>query len=216
MFCTKKIIIQHYVFGTGIEQECNEEKQKRLSINKILIKWKNKDNELNARRKDKIDSNFGKGYKGMSLGSTSNNFCITFDILNISSNKKSFIESLPYPFSLLDLQEAKSSTGKCWLFHMSSKGVMQGYLFPGGYRLYGLKEDVHNNGAFFIECRNNQKNNIGVLSAMINKTDTVGSQYGRLTLTNGIIFCTKSKKFLMNYHCWKEGKNFMKFQQEKK
>ena len=119
-FVQIKIIIQHYVFGTGIEQECNEEKQKRLSINKILIKWKNKDNELNARRKDKIDSNFGKGYKGMSLGSTSNNFCITFDILNISSNKKSFIESLPYPFSLLDLQEAKSSTGKCWLFHISS------------------------------------------------------------------------------------------------
>ena len=53
---------------------------------------------------------------------------------NKNKNEDNFLQSLPYPFSLMDLRKSKSSTGKCWLFHMSSKGVMHGFLFPGGYR----------------------------------------------------------------------------------
>ena len=37
---------------------------------------------------------------------------------------------------------------------MSSKGVMHGFLFPGGYRLFGLKKRDMLDGTFFIECRN--------------------------------------------------------------
>ena len=126
-------------------------------------------------------------------------------------NSNYLLDSLPYPFDILDLRLSRSSTGKCWLFHMSSKGVMHGFLFPGGYRLYGLKSRVKFDGTFFMECRNFQKNSIGVLSALVEKRATVGSFYCNLTLTNGITASTQSKKYVMNYHSWRKGKSYKLF-----
>ena len=53
---------------------------------------------------------------------------------------------------------------------MSDDGIMKGCLFPGGYRLYGLKVKSHLlEGVFFMECRNFKKNDRRVLSAMVKK-----------------------------------------------
>ena len=56
---------------------------------------------------------------------------------------KLLVNSLPEPFSCLDIKPDQSSSGKCWIFHVDLDGFMLGFLFPGGLQLYGLK--IHNN-----------------------------------------------------------------------
>ena len=175
-----------------------------------------KNNELNVKRKDDSDSDLKEGDDGMSIGGTSHKICMTLDSSESPPFQKSFLDSLPFPFSLLDLRKASSCTGKCWLFHMSDLGFFQGYLFPGGYRLYGLKKNESNVGTFFMECRNYKKNIRGVLSALIEKTDTVGNKCATLTLTNGVVLSSVPKTYMMNYHSWKEGMSFCEFKLEEK
>ena len=79
------------------------------------------------------------------------------------------------------------------------------FLFPGGLRLYGLKTSREHHGSFFIECRNVQKSKIGYLSAMIPKTNKVGIHQGELTLTNNILYCSKTDQFFMHHHKLKVG-----------
>ena len=56
---------------------------------------------------------------------------------------KLLVNSLPEPFSCLDIKPDQSSSGKCWIFHVDLDGFMLGFLFLGGLQLYGLK--IHNN-----------------------------------------------------------------------
>ena len=79
------------------------------------------------------------------------NQSITEDISEVEHDTTLY---LPYPFSLLNVRPSKSSSGKCWLFHMTNNGIMSGYLFPSGYRLFGLKSTSFNDGTFFMENRN--------------------------------------------------------------
>ena len=39
------------------------------------------------------------------------------------------------PFSSLDIIMSKGSSGKCWVFHLNTLGIMKGLLIPGGYRI---------------------------------------------------------------------------------
>ena len=152
-----------------------------------------------------------------SIGGTSHKDCMTLDYSEFSSDQLNFIDLLPHPFRLLDLRKAKSSTGKCWIFYMSDNGFMRGCLFPGGYRLYGLKNGLQDiNGTFFIECRNFQKNIRRVLSARVRKNQKVGIHNATLTLTNGITISTTPKVYVMNYHSWKAGMKFKMYQQDEK
>ena len=86
------------------------------------------------------DTSFSSDIEDVFIGNTRNSVYVTLNTSDISTIQTSFIDSLPYPFSLLDIRPAKSSSGKCWIFHMSGIGVMMGYNFPGGYRLYGMKK----------------------------------------------------------------------------
>ena len=151
------------------------------------------------------------------IGNTRYHVYVTLNTPDISTIQTSFINSLPYPFSSLDIRPAKSSSGKCWIFHMSNDGVMTGYNFPGGYRLYGIKDYSLVNGTFFIECRNCQKSQMGMVSAMLPKSShNIGSYLSHLTLTYNITFCYESNTFLMNHHTWKRDKSYKAFINEKK
>ena len=128
-----------------------------------------------------------------------------------------FIDNLPYPFSSLDLRAVKSSSGQCWIFHMSNLGEMKGCKFPSGYRLFGLKEDNYQGGTFFMECRNFKKNVRCMVSAMIpNKKTELGCQLAYLTLSNGITYCSKTDDYLMHHHTWKSGRNYSDFRKQTK
>ena len=131
-----------------------------------------------------------------------------------AKNQDNFIESLPYPFNILEFKKARSCKGKCWLFHMNNVGVMHGYLFPSGYRLSGLKRQNYKEGCFFIECRNFHTNTRCLLSAMIEKTKVVGSHFGTLTLTNGLFYSGTKKQFEMYHHTWRGGRKIKHFKKE--
>ena len=125
------------------------------------------------------------------------------------------LNKLPYPFSLLDVRRAKSCSGKCWIFHMSCRGNLTGYLFPSGLALHGSKSEMlQEEGWFFMECRNHSKNRRGILSAMIPKTSKLGSSEAMLTLTNGLNYCDKTNSYVMNHHTWKTEKNYGTFKNE--
>ena len=47
---------------------------------------------------------------------------------------------LPHPFCNLKVKRTKGSSGKCWVFHKSVERVFKGYLFPGGFRIMGMKQ----------------------------------------------------------------------------
>ena len=121
---------------------------------------------------------------------------------------KLLVNSLPEPFSCLDIKPDQSSSGKCWIFHVDLDGFMLGFLFPGGLRLYGLKNSPQYGGSFFIECRNVQKSKIGYLSAMIHDSNDVGFHRGELTLTNNISYCSKTNQFFMHHHKLKVGVSY--------
>ena len=83
--------------------------------------------------------------------------------------KSCFVKSgkVPYPFSKLKIIKDKSSHGKSWLFHIDETCVLKGCLFPGGYRLCGIKEKLSPTDLFFIENRNILKFHHGLLAAII-------------------------------------------------
>ena len=98
-----------------------------------------------------------------------------------SCTPKMDIRNLPFPFSLLDVRKAKSSSGKCWLFHMSKNGIFSGFLFPGGYRLFNVKDVDFDHGKFFIECRNFKHHKFGLVSALIPQEPKLGENSPTLT-----------------------------------
>ena len=63
---------------------------------------------------------------------------------------KLLVNSLPEPFSCLDIKPDQSSSGKCWIFHVDLDGFMLGFLFPGGLQLYGLKKSRQYDGSFLL------------------------------------------------------------------
>ena len=125
-----------------------------------------------------------------------NNNLITRSTYSDKDDLQLFVNSLPEPFSFLNIKPVQSLSGKSWIFHVDHDGNMLGFLFPGGLQLYGLKMSQEHHGTFLIECRNVQKSKIGYLSAMIPKTNKVGIHQGELTLTNNILYCSKTYHFL--------------------
>ena len=87
--------------------------------------------------------------------------CMTFKSCFVKSGK------VPYPFSKLKIIKDKSSHGKSWLFHIDETCLLKGCLFPGGYRLCGIKEKLSPTDLFFIENRNILKFHHGLLAAII-------------------------------------------------
>ena len=76
---------------------------------------------------------------------------------------------LPYPFSNLQVQRTKGSTGKCWVFHKDVEGVFKCYLFQGGFRIMGVRRNATCFGEFFLENRNFLCSRYGLLGAIISK-----------------------------------------------
>ena len=74
---------------------------------------------------------------------------------------------LPYSFSLLDIRASKSSSGKCWIFHIDLIWILTLFLFPSGYILYGGNDEVKVHGELFMEYRNFGKRHDGLLAALI-------------------------------------------------
>ena len=163
------------------------------------------------------DTSLSSDIEDVFFGNTSHRVYMTLNTSDISTIQTSFVESLPYPFSSLDIRPAKSSSGQCWIFHMSDDGVMTGYNFPGGYRLYGIKDYSLVNGTFFIECRNYQKSQMGMVSAMLLKScDDIGCHLSCLTLAYGITHCRESNGYVMNHHTWENNQNYNTFMKEEK
>ena len=125
------------------------------------------------------------------------------------------IRHLPFPFSLLDVRKAKSSSGKCWLFHMSKNGIFSGFLFSGGYRLFNVKDVDFDHGEFFIECRNFKHHKFGLVSALIPQEPKLGENSCQLTLVNCVVFDRAKNEFMVNYHIFKKGGKYCKFRKER-
>ena len=79
-----------------------------------------------------------------------NNNLIKKSTYDNRNDLKLLLNSLPEPFSCLDIRPDLSSSGKCWIFHVDLDGFMLGFLFPGGLRLYGLKTSQQYNGTFLL------------------------------------------------------------------
>lgn len=107
----------------------------------------------------------------------------------------------PYPFSMLDIRESKSSIGKYWLFFLSVNNVLVGYKFKSGYRCYGLRQNTNViNGEFFIECRNSTYSSKGLLAAMVKKNLSVGFHSSTLILTQSMTYNKNKEGFSLLFH----------------
>ena len=82
-------------------------------------------------------------------GNDYNSGCMTWEKDKVTDLVSTTNFQIPYPFSSLDIRREKSSSGKCWMFHLDIKGTLIGCLFPSGYRLYGNSDMSQPTGRFF-------------------------------------------------------------------
>ena len=68
-----------------------------------------------------------------------NNNLITRSTYCDKDDLQLFVNSLPEPFSFLNIKPVQSLSGKSWIFHVDHNGIMLGFLFSGSLQLYGLK-----------------------------------------------------------------------------
>ena len=122
----------------------------------------------------------------------------------------SFLDSIPDPFKLLNIKKARSSSGKCWLFHMDEKGKFIGCCFPSGYRLYKT-HNAFSKGNYFIEFRNFRKTRRNVVSAKVKTGNKIGQIHSKMSLTNGIKYCNIEKSYMMSHHTWKSTTSYNDF-----
>ena len=56
---------------------------------------------------------------------------------------------LPKPFSRMKVRRTKGSSGKCWVFHKNESGILRGYLFPSGFRIFDVEKKPNSSYEFF-------------------------------------------------------------------
>ena len=100
------------------------------------------------------------------------------------------------------------------MFHIHNNIICVGYLFPGGYRLFGTKVDSYVKGLFFMECRNFKKTNYGMLAAMISLSTKVGLYPANLVLVHGVEFNPSKQCYIVHYREWKHKKYLSHFLKE--
>ena len=77
-----------------------------------------------------------------------NNASVTGTKNEVSAKVLKTRNQIPYPFNLLKVIKTKGSSGKCWMFHKNKEGKFTGYIFPGGYRIIGMKSLLSISGEF--------------------------------------------------------------------
>ena len=93
---------------------------------------------------------------------------------------------------------------------MDEGGKFIGCCFPSGYRLYKTNNPLLK-GNYFIECRNFQKTRRNVVSAKVKIGSNIGTNYSKMTLTNGIKYCNIQKCYMMCHHTWKSTSSYDDF-----
>ena len=99
-------------------------------------------------------------------------------------------------------------------FHMSFDGFFSGFLCPSGFRIFGLKSSSAVEGQFFIECRNFQVRQFGMLSAIIPSKPIPGQHLCQLALTNGVRYASNLHAYVFNFHLWKKTSRYDTFLSE--